>query len=156
MECEYRFNRWFRLKDVPEPRGIIDEYFRNLKSDATSIKDWQLGHVGDLGKCLAFDAITACEVFSFERLVRDRSQTLTAEVLSEGDTIGAGHPTGRLWHPPPGESPYIRSFVVDMVRLTGLQPRRSQVLPGIMKLWEEHVLLQDSTLTYSLSRLGAI
>ncbi len=54
--------------------------------------------------------------------------------------------------PPPGEATDIRSFVVDVARLAGFHPRRSQPLPGIMKLWQGYVLLRESVFTYRALR----
>ncbi len=115
-----------------ELRWTIEEYFRTLKTGA-GIEARQLDHADDLRKCLTFDAITACEVFSLDRMARDSPQ------------------------PPPGEAPDIRSFVVDVARLAGFHPRRSQPLPGVMKLWQGYVLLREAVFTYrSLRRRGMI
>ena len=138
-----------------ELRWTIEEYFRTLKTGA-GIEKRQLDHADDLRKCLTFDAITACEVFSLDRMARDRPQTPADEVVSEDDLLVLNTRLDdygiRRPQPPPGEAPDIRSFVVDVARLAGFHPRRSQPLPGIMKLWEGYVLLRESVFTYRAIR----
>ncbi len=143
-----------------ELRWTIEEYFRILKIGA-GIEEQQLDHADDLRQCLTFDAITACEVFRLDRMARDHPQTPADEVVSEDDLLvlnvrlddyGIRRP-----QPPAGEAPDIRSFVVDVARLAGFHPHRSQPLTGVMKLWQGYVLLRESVLTYrSLRRLGII
>ncbi len=143
-----------------ELRWTIEEYFRTLKTGA-GIEARQLDHADDLRKCLTFDAITACEVFSLDRMARDRPQTPADEVVSEDDLLVLNTRLDdygiRRPQPPPGEAPDIRSFVVDVARLAGFHPRRSQPLPGVMKLWQGYVLLREAVFTYrSLRRRGMI
>ena len=49
---------------------------------------------------------------------------------------------------PPGKPSDIRTFVIDVARLGGFQPRISQPLPGTKLLWKGYVYLRDATLTY--------
>ncbi len=107
-----------------ERRWVIEEYFRTLKTGA-GIEERQLDHADDLRQCLSFNTITACEVFSLDRLARDRPQTPADEVVSEDDLLVLNA----------RQDDYgIRSFVVDVAQLAGFHPRGSKPLPGVMKL----------------------
>ena len=143
---------WYAL------RWTIEEFFRTLKT-YTRIEDHRLTHADELGKCLAFDAITACHVYSLDRLARERPQLAAAEVVDDDELVVldaklAGHgmkPTDT------GELRNMHGFVVDVGRLAGFHPRRSQPLPGISKLWEGYKILREATHTYqSLRKKGII
>ncbi len=133
-----------------ELRWTIEEYFRTLKT-GDGIEARQLDNADDLRKCLAFDAITACEVFNLVRLARDRPQIPADEVVSEDDLLMLNARLDdygiRRSQQPPGEAPDNRRFIVDVARLAGFHPRRSQPLPVIMKLWQGYVLLRESVFT---------
>ena len=64
-----------------EKRWGIEEYFRQLKT-GTRIEDRRLRKVDALVKCLAFDTITAWQVFSLARYARDAPETPTEDLLA--------------------------------------------------------------------------
>ena len=134
-----------------ERRWTIEEYFRVLKT-GTRVEDRRLDHADDLRKCLAFDAITACHVFDLERMARDKPHTRADEVVTDDEIvilyvrlIAYGIARAR---PPPDKPPDIRTFVIDVARLAGFYPRKSQPLPGTTMLWKGYVYLRDAAHTY--------
>lgn len=137
--------------DWYERRWIIEEYFRVLKT-GTRVEDRRLDHADDLRKCLAFDAITACHVFDLERMARDKPHTCADQVVTDDEIvilyvrlIAYGIARAR---PPPDKPPDIRTFVIDVARLAGFHPRKSQPLPGTTLLWKGYVYLRDAAHTY--------
>ena len=68
-----RIVRWY------EAHWRIEEFFRVLKSCAR-IEDRRLRTAQALQKCLAFDAITAWQVFSLARYARDAPKTPARQV----------------------------------------------------------------------------
>ena len=50
-------------------RGIIEDYFRVMKT-GLKVEDLRFKRVGDLRKCLAFDAVTTFRVFEIDRAAR--------------------------------------------------------------------------------------
>ena len=134
-----------------ERRWTIEEYFRVLKT-GTRVEDRRLDHADDLRKCLAFDAITACHVFDLERMARDKPDTPANLVVADDEIVILGvrlkaYGIHRA-RSPPGKPSDIRTFVIDVARLGGFQPRKSQPLPGTKLLWKGYVYLRDATLTY--------
>lgn len=73
-----RIVRWY------EALWGIEEYFGVLKT-GTRIEDWRLQEADVPVKCLAFDAVTAWQVFTLDRYARDAPGTPAADVLSEGE-----------------------------------------------------------------------
>ncbi len=67
-----------------ELRWIMEAYLNTLKTDA-GIMHRQLGRADDPRKYLAFDVITACKLYTLDRLGHDHPQTLTAKVMSGDD-----------------------------------------------------------------------
>ena len=135
-----------RLASWYERRWSIEEYFRLLKS-GTRIEDRRLRSAAALCKCLAFDAITAWRVFSFERYARDAPQTPAEEVLTSDEmaVIEEVAEAERLRPPrergqPPG--PDIRSWVILLARLRGWRPQLHRPLPGNEVLWKAYRQLQ--------------
>ncbi len=98
------------------------EYFKALKS-GMGIEDRRFDDADDLRKCLAFDAITACRVFDFQRMARDRPDAPAAEVADE-DEIAVLYlaERGMVKSRPPPENLDVRTFVVDVGRLAGFIP----------------------------------
>lgn len=134
-----------------ERRWTIEEYFKVLKT-GTRVEDRKLDHADDLRKCLAFDAITACHVFDLERMARDKPDTIADRVVTDDEIVilyvrlmAYGIVRAR---PPPDKPPDIRTFVIDVARLAGFHPRKSQPLPGTTLLWKGYVYLRDATHTY--------
>ena len=139
------------IVDWYERRWTIEEYFRVLKT-GTRVEDRRLDHADDLRKCLAFDAITACHVFDLERMARDKPHTCADQVVTDDEIvilyvrlIAYGIARAR---PPPDKPPDIRTFVIDVARLAGFHPRKSQPLPGTTLLWKGYVYLQDAAHTF--------
>ena len=66
-----------------EQRWAIEEYFRRLKT-GKRIADRRLREADALLKCQAFDAITACQVFSLGRYARDAPETQAEDLLPRG------------------------------------------------------------------------
>jgi len=128
-----RIVRWY------EARWGIEEFFRVLKSGAR-IEDRRLRTAQALQKCLAFDAITAWQVFSLARYAREAPDTPAAEVLTRDEmrVIWAQVKAKRLLppqergRPPPGD---IRTWVVLLARTTGFRPSKRRPLPGNEVLW---------------------
>ena len=117
----------------------------------TRVEDRRLDHADDLRKCLAFDAVTACHVFDPGRMARDRPHTCAGQAVTDDETA---IPCVRLAacgiaraRPPPDKPPDIRTFVVDVARLAGFHPRKSQPLPGTMLLWKGCACLRDAAHT---------
>ena len=143
-----------------ERRWTIEEYFKVLKTGAR-IEDRRLDHADDLRKCLAFDAITACHVFDLERRARDKPDTPADQVATDDEIVIL---YVRLMAygiirapPPPGKPPDIRTLVIDISRLAGFHPRKTQPLPGTQLLWKGYVYLRDATHTYrALKELNMI
>ena len=143
-----------------ERRWTIEEYFKVLKTGAR-IKDRRLDHADDLRKCLAFDAVTACHVFDLERRARDKPDTPADQVVTDDEIVIL---YVRLMAygiirapPPPGKPPDIRTLVIDISRLAGFHPRKTQPLPGTQLLWKGYVYLRDATHTYrALKELNMI
>ena len=134
-----------------ERRWTIEEYFRVLKT-GTRIEERRLDHADDLRKCLAFDAITACHVFDLQRMARDKPDTPADRVVADDEIvilyvrlIAYGIHRARS---PPEKPPDIRTFVIDIAKLAGFHPRKSQPLPGTALLWKGYVYLRDATHTY--------
>ena len=129
-----------------EARWGIEEYFRVLKT-GTRIEDRRLQEADALVKCLAFDAITAWQVFSLERYARDEPDTPAAEVLSEGEreVIRIVVRAERLLPPAERERPFpadIRSWVMLLGRMAGWRPSKRRPLPGNEVLWRAYVQMQ--------------
>ena len=132
------------------------EYFKALKS-GMGVEDRQ--DADDLRKCLAFDAITTCRVFDFQRMARDRPDAPAAEVVDE-DEIAVLYldlaERGMVRASP--ENLDVRTFVVDVGRLAGFIPSKRQPLPGtiwqgygyayvqIYKALRNNDMLKDSTM----------
>ena len=134
-----------------ERRWTIEEYFKVLKT-GTRVEDRKLDHADDLRKCVAFDAITACHVFDLERIARDKPDTPANHVVSDDEIailyirlMAYGMVRAR---PPPDKPPDIRTFVIDVARFAGFDPRKRQPLPGTQLLWKGYVYLRHATLTY--------
>ena len=134
-----------------ERRWTIEEYFRVLKT-GTRVENRRLDHADDLRKCLAFDAITACHVFDLQRMARDKPDTPADRVVAHDEIvilyvrlIAYGIHRARS---PPEKPPDIRTFVIDIAKLAGFHPRKSQPLPGTALLWKGYVYLRDATHTY--------
>ena len=72
-----------------EQRWAIEEYFRPLKT-GTRIEDRRLREADALVKCLAFDAITAWQVFSLARHARDAPQTPPEDLLRQDERAMIG------------------------------------------------------------------
>ena len=128
---------------------------------AARIEDHRFDHADDLGKCLAFDAITACHVLDLKRMTRDKPDIPADRVVSE-DEIAILHVRlmahGILRARPPPERPRdIRTLVVDIARLASFHPHNSQPLPGATMVWKGHVLLRQATSTCrALKTMGMI
>ena len=99
------------------------EYFKALKS-GMGVEDRQFDDADDLRKCLAFDAITACRVFDFQRMARDRPDAPADEVADE-DEIAVLYlaERGMVKSRAPPENLDVRTFVVDVGRLAGFASR---------------------------------
>ncbi len=149
-----------RLVTWYERRWTIEECFKVLKT-RTRVEDRQLDHADDLRKCLAFDAVTACRVFDLERRARDTPDMPADRVVGK-DRIASLHVLLETLglaraRPPPEKPPDIRTVVIDIARLAGFQPRKSQPLPGTQVLWKGYVHLQNAAVMYrGLSELGMI
>ena len=134
-----------------ERRWTIKEYFKVLKTGAR-VEDRKLDHADDLRKCAAFDAITACHVFDLERIARDTPDIPANHVVSDDEIailyirlMAYGMARAR---PPPDKPPDIRTFVINVARFAGFDPRKRQPLPGTQLLWKGYVYLRHATLTY--------
>ncbi len=134
-----------------ERRWTIEEYFKVLKT-GTRVEDRKLDHADDLRKCVAFDAITACHVFDLERIARDTPDVPANHVVSDDEIailyirlMAYGMVRAR---PPPEKPPDIRTFVIDVARFAGFDPRKRQPLPGTQLLWKGYVYLRHATITY--------
>ena len=134
-----------------ERRWTIEEYFKVLKT-GTRVEDRKLDHADDLRKCVAFDAITACHVFDLERIARDTPDIHANHVVSDDEIailyirlMAYGMARAR---PPPDKPPDIRTFVIDVARFAGFDPRKRQPMPGTQLLWKGYVYLRHATLTY--------
>ena len=133
-----------------EARWGIEEYFRLLKT-GTRIEDRRLREADALVKCLAFDAITAWQVFSLARQARDAPETPAEDLLSgdEREMIGAFIERRQLRPPAERGKPFgtdIRSWVVLLARMVGWRPSKRQPLPGNEVLWRAYVRLQTMVL----------
>ena len=129
------------------------EFFRILKT-GTRIEDRSFDEVGDLKRCLAFDAITAWKVFDLDRLAREKPDTPAIEALSR-DEIKALYLLlihQRIIPKRPLKPPDIRTVVTDIARLVGFWPTKRQPLPGNEKLWNGYVKLKQSYLMYRAFR----
>ena len=118
----------------------------------TRVEDRKLDHADDLRKCVAFDAITACHVFDLERIARD-TPDISANYVVTDDEIAILYIRLMAYgmvraRPPPDKPPDIRTFVIDVARFAGFDPRKSQPLPGTQLLWRGYVYLRHATLTY--------
>ena len=126
--------RWY------EARWGIEEFFRVLKRGAR-IEDRRLRTAQALQKCLAFDAITAWQVFSLARYARDAPGTPARQVLTRDEMLMIWvqvknkqlQPPGERGRPPPTD---IRSWVILLARTTGFRPSKRQPLPGNEVLWQ--------------------
>ena len=133
-----------------EQRWGIEEYFRLLKT-GTRIEDRRLREADALVKCLAFDAITAWQVFSLGRYARDAPETPAEELLTEDERtmIGAFVERRRLRPPAERGTPFgtdIRSWVVMLARMVGWRPTKRHPNPGNEVLWRAYVRLQTMVL----------
>ena len=133
-----------------EMRWGIEEYFRLLKTGAR-IEDRRLREADALVKCLAFDAITAWQVFSLARHARDAPQTPAEDLLTEDEREMIGAFVERRQLRPPAErgKPFgtdIRSWVVLLARMVGWRPSKRQPNPGNEVLWRAYVRLQTMVL----------
>ena len=72
-----------------EQRWAIEEYFRLLKT-GTRIEDRRLREADALVKGLAFDAITAWQVFSLARHARDAPQTPAEDLPAQDERAMIG------------------------------------------------------------------
>ena len=114
-----------------ERRWTIEEYFKAFKS-GMGVEDRQFDD-DDLRKCLTFDAITACRVFNFQRMARDRPDAPASEVaVLYLDLAERGMVRSRA----PPENLDVGTFVVDVGRLAGFIPSKRQPLPGTIKIWQ--------------------
>ena len=133
-----------------ETRWAIEEYFRLLKT-GTRIEDRRLREADALVKCLAFDAITAWQVFSLARHARDAPETPAEGLLSEDERAMIGAFVERRQLRPPAErgtafGSDIRSWVVLLARMVGWRPSKRQPMPGNEVLWRAYVRLQTMVL----------
>ena len=104
------------------------------------IEDRKLRTPDALKKCLAFDAVTALQMFSLARYARDAPDTPVEEVPTPdqreviGTLVNKQHllpPQVRGQSPPPD----IRTWVVWLARTAGFRPSRRRPLPGNEILW---------------------
>ncbi|MXY70035.1 MAG: IS4 family transposase [Acidobacteriia bacterium] len=133
-----------------EQRWAIEEYFRLLKT-GTRIEDRRLREADALVKCLAFDAITAWQVFSLARHARDAPQTPAEDLLTQDELAMIGAFVERRQLRPAAErgKPFgtdIRSWVVLLARMVGWRPSKRQPYPGNEVLWRAYVRLQTMVL----------
>ena len=149
-----------RLVAWYERRRTIEECFKVLET-GTRVEDRRLDHADDLRPCLVFDAVTACRVLDLERRVRDKPELPADRVVGKDrivvlHVLRRAHGIARAW-PPPEKPPGIRTFVIDLARLAGFEPRKIQPLPGTRLPWKGCVFMRNAADTYrALSEPGMI
>ena len=137
-------------------RWSIETWFDTLKN-GTRIKDRRLDHADDLRKCLAFDAITACQIHDLAFLGRDKPD-MPADQAVAPDMIDCLYEHLEIIglknvRPPPDTVQTIKKFVVDLARVAGFFPRNAQPLPGTRKLWQAFALFMPVLLHFRGLRL---
>ena len=142
-----------------EKRWSIEEYFRVLKSGA-QVEERRFDDADDLLKCLAFDAITAWRVFDLQRLAKYEPERLASEFFDATEIRLLRVLLHRVKssydiRPPPKQS--IADFTVDLGRIAGFTPRKSQPIPGTKILWIAMKKLMEAVNTYTaLQMVGMI
>jgi len=134
--------RWYEL------RWRIERFFHALKV-GTRIEDRKLDTAADLGKCLAFDAITAFRVWDLSELARERPDDPAGTHVTDDDItvlcVLASHHGFKIPRGPPEMT--IAEFVVLTGGLAGFHPSKRQPLPGTQKLWEGVKFLSHAVIT---------
>lgn len=126
-----------------EARWHIETWFKVLKN-GTRIGTRQFDHADDLRKCLVFDAVTACYIHDLNYLARNAPHTPAREVVGD-DQVEClydylRYRGVRRSRGPPHGGPDIRTFVIDLASIAGFESRKSQPLPGTLKLWKAYEL----------------
>ena len=143
-----------RVLETDPPAGEAPLEWLLLSSEGGRTAEWaerivdrRLRDAQALGKCLAFDAITAWRVFSLERYARDAPETPAEEVLTADELAVIEQVAEAEQVRPPRErgqpvGPGIRNWVVLLARIAGWHPSKRQPLPGNEVLWRAYRQLQ--------------
>ncbi len=138
---------WYEL------RWRVERFFHALKQ-GTRIEDRRLDHADDLGKCLAFDAITAFRVWDLTHLARERPDDPATWHVTRQDVTAlralAAHHGFSVARGPPNMT--VARFVTLTGGLAGFHPLRRQPLPGTQKLWEGVRVLSSAVIAIQAMR----
>ncbi len=137
-----------------ELRWRIERFFHALKT-GTRIEDRKLDRADDLGKCLAFDAITAFRVWDLALLAREKpadpaGKYVPADEIKVLQALAWKHGFCKSRDPP---EMTMERYVVLTAGQAGFHPSKRQPLPGTQKLWEGLQILSAAVFGYQAMRV---